>query len=294
VVRLSNWFHQVRGPFLILSVALVLIGVATAHHEGFHEGGHSVLLLLGVVLAHISVNLFNELSDCRTRIDEHTVRTPFSGGSGLLQAGRTSPRAVKAAAYGTLLTSGGIGLYFCFVRGWILLALIIPGAMAIRFYTSHLARWLVGDFAAGLTLGTCVVLGVHCVLTGHLSAQSVIISIPPGILTALLLFLNEFPDAEADQKGGRHHLVIHFGKKKSAVIYAGGLTVVYSIILVAPFVFDIPYTLLAALATLPLAVKAAAVVLKHPDDTARLIPALGLNVLVVILTDLLLAVGLFV
>ena len=292
--RVRKWFHQIRGPFLILSVVLVLIGVAAAFHEGFRNWGHGLLLMVGVVLAHVSVNLFNELSDYRTKIDEMTVRTPFSGGSGLLQGGKTSPRAVKIAAYGALIGAAGIGFYFCVVVGWFILVFMITGGLAARFYTSYLARWLLGEFVAGLTLGIFVVLGGYYVLTGTVNGAIVVISVPPGILTALLLLLNEFPDAEADKKGGRHHLVIHFGKKRSAVIYAVGLTVVYSIVLAAPFFCSVPYTVLVALATLPLAIKTAAVVLKHPDDTARLIPALGLNVLVVILTDLLLAVGFFV
>jgi membrane-bound ClpP family serine protease len=42
------------------------------------------MLIVGVVLSHISVNLFNEYSDFQTKIDFHTNRTPFSGGSGTL------------------------------------------------------------------------------------------------------------------------------------------------------------------------------------------------------------------
>jgi hypothetical protein len=48
------------------------------------------------------------------------------------------------------------------------------------------------------------------------------------------------------------------------------------------------------LLTLPLAVKAGMDVFRYFNETEKLIPALGLNTGVVILTDLLLAVGLFV
>ena len=291
---IQTWFSQIRGPFLILSVVLVLIGIAAAHHDGFHNQLHSILLFAGVVFAHVSVNLFNELSDYRTKIDTWTIRTPFSGGSGLLQEGRTSPLAVRIAAYGTLITAAAVGFYFCTVRGWPVLALMIVGGLTIRFYTSHLARWLLGEAAAGLALGTGVVLGAYYVLAGELTPGIIVISIPPGILTALLLFLNEFPDAEADRRGGRHHLVIRFGKRKSARIYAAGLAAVYVIIFIAPLFFDIPITVLLGGATLPLAVKAVRIVFKHSSDTSQLIPALGMNVGVVILTDLSLAVGFFI
>lgn len=292
--RVRLWLLQIRGPFLILSVMLVLIGIAAAHAAGNHHFIHSSLLLLGVVLAHVSVNLFNELSDFQTGIDAHTRRTPFSGGSGLLQAGKTTDGDVRIVAYGSMLIATGIGVYFCIVVGWVVLPLMLMGGLAIRFYTSHLARWLLGEFMAGLSLGSFVVIGSYYVLTGMISMEIVLLSIPPGLLTTLLLFLNEFPDAEADRKGGRHHLIIHLGKRISARWYAAGLFLVYSSIIIIPFLTALSFFITLGLLTLPLAVKAGMDVFRYFDETEKLIPALGLNVGVVILTDLLLSIGLFV
>ena len=287
------WFQQTRGPFLILSVVLVLVGAAAAHSEGFDHLGYTALLLIGVVLSHVSVNLFNELSDFKTEIDLFTFRTPFSGGSGMMQSGKTSPGVVKMAAYGTMAAAGAIGLYFILVSGWLILLFIVAGAIAIRFYTSHLAKWLVGELTAGLTLGTFVVLGSYYVIAGHLSREIVLLSVPPGILTGLLLLLNEFPDEEADKRGGRNHLVIYFGKKISAKLYTFGLAAVYLIILIIPFISDTTFMILVALLTIPVAVRSSVLVLRNYGDNTRLVPALGMNVGVVILTDLLLALGLF-
>lgn len=291
--RLGVWFQQIRGPFLILAVVLTLIGIATAHWHGFGNGWHSLLLVVGVVLAHMAVNLFNEIADFKSKIDENTMRTPFSGGSGMLQSGRTTVVQVTWAAYLALLAAGSIGLYFCLVSGWFILFFMICGALAVRFYTSHLAKWLIGELVSGLTLGSFVVIGAHYALTGFMTLDIIYISLVPGILTALLLFLNEFPDAEADRQGGRRHLVIFFGTKKSAVIYAGTVFLLFSLIAAGPFVENIPFTVLIALASLPLGVLAVVQVFKHHDDAARLVPAQGLNVALVILTDLLLAVAYF-
>jgi 1,4-dihydroxy-2-naphthoate octaprenyltransferase len=291
--QLGVWLQQVRAPFLLLAVALSLVGVATAYWHGFRHFGHSLLLVLGVVLAHASVNLFNELSDHRTRIDEHTQRTPFSGGSGMLQAGKTTPPQVARAAYGTMLAAGAIGLYFALTSGWPILVLMAAGAIAIRFYTSHLSRWLVGELASGLTLGCFVVIGVHYALSSYMTSDILYVSLVPGILTALLLFLNEFPDAGADLQGGRRHLVIFFGKKRSAFLYSGTVLLVFVLIAAGPFLLNIPYTILIALATLPLGAAAAILALKHHEDPARMMRAQGLNVALVILTDLLLALAYF-
>jgi len=291
--QLGVWFRQVRAPFLLLSVALALVGIATAYWHGFRHFGHSLLLVLGVVLAHASVNLFNELSDHRTHIDEHTEPTPFSGGSGMLQAGKTTPRQVAMAAYATLLGAGAIGLYFALASGWPILVLMAAGAVAIRFYTSHLSRWLVGELTSGLTLGCFVVIGGHYALSSYMTSDILYISLVPGILTALLLFLNEFPDAEADRRGGRRHLVIYFGRGKSAVIYAAAVLLLFALIAAGPFLLNIPYSVLIALATLPVGAAAAFLALKHHDDPTRMVRAQGLNVALVIGTDLLLALAYF-
>jgi 1,4-dihydroxy-2-naphthoate polyprenyltransferase len=287
------WMRQVRAPFLVLAAALTLLGVASARWHGFVHVGHSLLLGIGVVLAHAAVNLFNELSDHETGIDENTARTPFSGGSGMLQAGETTPRQVRRAAYGALLAAGAIGLYFFLISGWPILALMACGALAIRFYTSHLARWGIGELVSGLTLGSFVVIGSHYALASFMTADILYISLIPGLLTALLLFLNEFPDAEADRRGGRRHLVILLGRKKSAAVYFAIVILVFVLIAAGPFILNIPYTVWVALAALPVGVTASILAWKHHDDPPRLVPAQGLNVALVVGTDLLLALAYF-
>ncbi len=291
--KLVVWLRQVRAPFLLLAVVLTLLGVATARWHGSSHAAHSLLLGLGVVLAHASVNLFNELSDFRTGIDRHTPRTPFSGGSGMLPAGHTTPRQVARAAYGTLLASGAVGGYFFLASGWPILAFMACGALAIRFYTSHLARWGIGELVSGLTLGSLVVVGCHYALTSFITPDVLYVSIPPGILTALLLFLNEFPDAEADRRGGRRHLVILLGTRGASRLYAASVLAVFALIALGPFILNIPWAALIALAAAPLGAVAALLALRHHADPPRLVRAQALNVALVLLTDLLLAAGYF-
>jgi len=292
--RLKVWAEQIRAPFLALSVLLVLVGTAAAFFDGVVHWPHAALCMLGTILAHAAVNLFNELSDHRTGIDAQTRRTPFSGGSGSLQAGRTAPGAVLAAAVGTLLGALAIGLYLAWVSGWELLIFVACGGVAAVFYTSHLARWAVGELAAGLCLGSFVVLGTYWVLTGGLTLPVIVLSIPPGLLTAQLLFLNEFPDAEADKAGGRRHWVILFGKRRAAVLYTSLMVATYGVIVGGAISGLLPLWTLLGLLTLPLAAKASITALRHHDDFEKMLPALGANVQTVLATDLLLAVGLFV
>ncbi len=291
---IKTWLYQIRAPFLILSVALVFIGAGASHYFGAINWNYVVLLCLGVVLSHISVNLFNEYYDHKTGIDSLTSRTPFSGGSGMLQQGRTSPKSVITVAYITLIFAGGIGFYFFLERGWPVLVFMTIGALSIRFYTTHLTKWFIGEASAGICLGICVVTGSFFVLTGKINVEILFVAVPPAILTSLLLLLNEFPDIEADRKGGRHNVVIYFGTRKVSIFYVCSLAVVYLFFISTPFVIRAPYTVLAPILTIPLAIKNSKMVLTRGVDRENILPILGTNVVIVILADILLATGYFI
>jgi 1,4-dihydroxy-2-naphthoate octaprenyltransferase len=301
--KIKLWLAEMRAPFLLLAVLLVAIGLAFGWK--YHPPGtdfnplYAALLLIGVVSAHISVNLFNEYSDDKTGIDQNTNRTPFSGGSGVLSSGKLSSKSVYRMALLTLTISGAIGFYFGITVHWIILALSVIGAFSIVFYTTLLAKIKLGELFAGLTLGTFVVLGSYVVMTAspgmpvtELFPKDVILmSIPPGILTALLLLINEFPDLEADKEGGRNHLVIWLGRRNAAFVYAGGMIATFGVIIGSALLNVVSPWFMLALIPLPFAFKATMGAIKYGDDTPKLIPALGMNVLTVLGTDLLIAVS---
>ena len=304
---IKAWMAQIRAHFLILAVFLVVIGLAFSVKYPPDPGTsfnwlHAVMLVIGVVLSHVSVNLFNEYSDFKTRIDFNTNRTPFSGGSGMMQTGNTRPENVKTVGIITLMISGAVGIYFAFVSHWMVFVFSVIGAFSVLFYTNFLAKYVLGELFAGLALGTLVVLGTYVAMTGmpgmpagNLFPKEVIwVSIPPGILTSLLLLINEFPDHEADKEGGRKHLVIRFGLKGASYIYTAGMFATFAIIVLVPIIGISSYWIYIALLPLPLGVKAAMTAIRHGDDFGKMVAALGSNVMTVLLTDLLLAVSVFI
>lgn len=282
---------EIRANFLVLAVILVILGGAAARYEGIFDVPLFFVTVAGVVLAHISVNLFNEYSDWKTGIDEYTERTPFSGGSENLQAGLLPPEQVRTAAWMTLFAAFLIGIWLMFQSGWPVLVLMGIGGFSAVFYTDYLAKWLIGELMSGLSLGSLVVIGAYFVQTGSISSTILWASIPPGILTALLLFLNEFPDAEADRKGGRRHMVIAFGYRRAGVVYAVSVAGMYAVLGAGVFLGELPMPVLAGLLTVPLGCAAAYRALRYYDNIPKLLPALGMNVLLVLATDFLMAVG---
>ena len=288
---LKAWLLLPRFHFIPLTAILVSLGTAIAAYEGFFDLGYFALAMIGSILVHITVNVINDYYDYVNGIDLHTPKTPFSGGSGVLTRDLLKPRQAFWVATVSLLMAMVIGIYFVFERGWLLFPLLFVAGFSAYFYNACLSKWLVGELFAGLNFGPVMVLGSYYVQTGRYSWEALFASLAPGVLTANLLFLNEFPDREADERGGRRHLVIALGREGARFLYVGLIIVAYLLIVIGVVTGMMPWVTLIGLGTVVFAWKAAKGALKDYNDVNRLVPALGANVMTILGTQALLAVG---
>ncbi|MDH7561737.1 MAG: prenyltransferase, partial [bacterium] len=110
---LKSLLGLMRVPFLILTPACVFVGVGTAYWQTHEINWLDILLvLIGALSAHISVNAFNEYFDFKSGLDTKTSRTPFSGGSGTLPTHPEMERASFLLSWTTLAITTAIGIYF--------------------------------------------------------------------------------------------------------------------------------------------------------------------------------------
>jgi len=247
--------------------------------------------MVGALLTHASVNAFNNYFDYRSKIDAKTPKTPFSGGVDILVKGMMKPSEALTVCLFTLICAALIGVYFLVRLFNVLLPLIVYGAIIIVFYTPVLSRVpALSEIVAGSGFGL-MGLGVYVTQAGLIDAAGIAILIPITILVALLLFLNEFPDAEVDRVGGRRHIVILLGKKGSAWLYVAGEAATYASIVLAVAVGAAPFPVLVSLLSLPIAYKAGRLTLRNYNRTRDLVPALGSNVLFILSTITLMAFG---
>jgi 1,4-dihydroxy-2-naphthoate octaprenyltransferase len=292
---MKKWLLVIRAPFLFLALVLAFLGACIAWYESRQFGGpftigYAVLAGVGILLAHISVNVLNEYFDYRSGVDFKTQRTPFSGGSGALPSGQVTPNQALWLGVGSLVAIVPIGIYFTIVRGWILLPLLVVAAACIVLYTPLILKVGWPEWAPGVGLGVLPILGAYFVHTGAYTAPAVIASIPPGILVHNLLLLNEFPDVEADSTANRKTLPIIIGRGKASIVYSALTVIVYLWIIGGVATRQMPVFSLLGLLTIPWAFKAIRGSLKY-DDMSKLGPAMASNVLVVLITQLLMGIG---
>jgi len=289
-------FGPMRLPFLILTPACVALGAATAAWSGSPINlFHLCLALIGAVCAHISVNVLNEYDDFKSGLDFNTRRTPFSGGSGTLPASPEHAPVVLTTGLVALGITALIGVYFVYVRGPWLLPLGLLGVITIVVYTRWLTRSpLLCLLAPGLGFGPLMVMGTHFALAGSYSWTAFVASMVPFFLVGDLLLLNQFPDVEPDREIGRCHIPIVIGRKSSANVYSAFLAGAYLSIILGYFGGVLPRISLIALVSMVLAITTVKGVMRYADDIPKLIPYMGRNVAVIIVTPVLLAISLFV
>ncbi len=285
-----------RLPFLVLTPACVVLGLSTAlWTNGQVNWGHFVLVLIGAAAAHISVNIFNEYFDFKSGLDSNASRTPFSGGSGRLPENPEMVGSVLLMAWIFLGIIAAIGLYFSFVIGLGIIPLGILGILIIYFYTEWITRYpLFCLIAPGLGFGPLMVMGTNFVLTGGYSWTAFTVSLVPFFLVSNLLLLNQFPDVEADQSVGRKHYPVQIGKIKSSRIYLAFLFLPFLVIGTGVLIGLLPLSSLIGFLSILFAVPITKGVLSHAEDTEKLIPTLGQNVIINLVTPVLVAVGLFI
>ena len=293
--KLGGLLGPMRLPFLVLNPACVALGAATAYYSGYPINlVHLAIVFIGAISAHICVNALNEYDDFKSGLDFKTVRTPFSGGSGTLPENPHMARSAYITGLMSLLIAVSIGVYFLWVVGIGLLPLGLMGIFLLVAYT----RWLTKNpvlclIAPGLGFGPCMVMGTHFVLTGSYSMIALVASIVPFCLVSNLLLLNQFPDIEADKTIGRKHLPIVIGSRTSVYVYAVLLVCAYAAVVVGFLTGLYPWHALITLVTLLLAVPAIRGASLYAENIPKLMPFMGMNVVINIATPFLLAVGLY-
>ena len=296
MTKLILWFKETRPQFLFLSVVLTFFGTAVAWYYGSFNLGYALLAGFGLVLTHGSANAINDYFDYKSGIDLNVKRTPSAGGLGLVPEGKLPLKHALWVGVVTSLAALIIGIFFVIVSGRQLIPLLVAAALCLVLYTPVILKTRWPEWSPGLGLGILPILGFYFVQTGQYDWVVLIASIPSGILVHNLLLLNEFPDVEADRKGGRKTTPVVFGMEAAGKFFRIATISVYIWIVGCVLATVIsgsvvmPVYCLIVLLTLPLAIKAMQGS-KEYKDMSKLVPALRSNVMFILLTQLLLGLG---
>jgi 1,4-dihydroxy-2-naphthoate octaprenyltransferase len=295
--QLSIWLKATRPKFFTATLVPILLGSVIAWHgSGEFNWVYFLLALLGGVFIHAGLDLANDYFDHTSGVDEiNPYHNPFSGGSRAIQDGLLSPTQVLWGSIICFSIGAGIGLFLDFtLPGHTLLIIGLVGVFLAFFYSAtpiRIGYTSLGEIACGLGFGPVMVLGSYYVQTGRLAWQPLWASLPVGILIALVLYINEFPDYQADKQANKKTLVVILGKKKAIRLYPVLLLLSYLIIVLGVVGRILPPHVLISFLTIPFAFRAIKVARENFDKIFELLPANAATIAIHLSLGLLLSGG---
>ena len=280
-----------RIPFLQATIIPVVLGGVIAWQSSAGTLFHwdlFLLTILGASLIHIATNMLNDYFDYKSGNDlmvKH--QNPFAGGGRILTAGLISPSKHLTVSLSSLVIGCMIGFYLVFAQGLpMLFWLGLVGVISAYFYVGpplKLAYRGVGEIIVGLNFGPIMTLGSYYVQTGSWSVAALtepfLASLPIGLLIAAVLWINEFPDVDADRAVGKKTLVLRLGYLRSVSVFiimlaaSYFLVISYSLLRVFDSLQITSYTTLIVLLSLPIGIKAVRVLRASYQDPHAIIPA---------------------
>ncbi|MEJ2671314.1 MAG: prenyltransferase [Deltaproteobacteria bacterium] len=281
-MRFSVYLRALRLPFLTGSLFPVVAATALAYlHEHTWHFLWFGLTALGVAGLHLGGNLINDYYDSFGSDPINLNVTPFSGGSRVIQDQQMSPNAVKTMAYLLFALGVACGLVLIYLdRPWV--AVIGTLGLAAAFFYSASPVQLMslgqGEFLIFLAFGPLLSWGAYYVQTGRLALVGAAVSLPLAFLITAIIWINEFPDLDADMAVAKRHLVVRLGLTYSRWVYAGLMLAPFLSLFVLIELFHLPDLIVAGLATLPLAWQAVRLVFRAPPTDPEFVGAQALTI----------------
>lgn len=240
VVADSNNHLTVRGfvqlsrlPFLIPGLAALITGVVLAVSDGATPALPLVTLsLVGVAFIMLTTYYFNEFFDYEgDRINKTFTR--FSGGGRALIDAKVPRKIARIAGWASvavLVVIAAVYMIFYLADYPLLLPLGLFGAFCGMFYTHPPFKWSyqgIGEIVIGGCYGVLALFSGYYLTSGTANLDMLVVGIPASLTVFGLILVNELPDLDADRTIDKKTLVVRFGLKGGAVIYASAMVLAY-------------------------------------------------------------------
>ena len=279
IERREIWWKAFRFHFTSASfMPGILGGMIAWTTDGKFLPGYFLLVILGLLLNHMALNMTDDYYDFRHLVDVFATdgKNPYTGGSGLLSSGLIQPQKMKNVFITFYIIAIGIGVFLGMMRGAFIFLLLVIGFFCAYFYTAPPIRFGyrgLGEMAQLLCFGPGIGIGAYYVQAQRISWEAFWGTLPFGIMLFSMITINEIPDYDEDQKGGKLNLVARFGREAGVWLFILSLLSAYGAIVLGVVLGRIPVLGLISLVTLPIAYKTISILRAFYQEPIKMAPA---------------------
>jgi 1,4-dihydroxy-2-naphthoate octaprenyltransferase len=284
--RLSPFWLFLRAtrlPFLSATIIPIGLGICVAALHGHWHWGLAILTLIAGAFVHLGLNVANDVFDTESGADPaNTTPTQFSGGSRVIHYGLLTKRQMQRMSAAFYAAGLGVGIYLALASSfWPVLVLGIIGAAVSYFYTAPPLQLVYrgwGELGVFLGFGPIMTLGAYYVQAKSFGWEALYVSIPVGILVALILYVNEVPDRRGDASAGKRTLPVRWPKEWVIRAYALSAVVAFGLIFFGVVTSLLPVPTIIALVAFPLMSPVAHGLRRFYDSPYELMPRMARNI----------------
>ena len=293
---MNVYLKALRAPFLVGSLIPVIIGSAFAFSEKSFSISFFLITALGVAALHLGANLLNDYCDARGSDSINVRLTPFSGGSRVIQNREIAPWTILLMSSFFFAFGLAVGIWLVYLGRPFVIAIGLFGFVAGWAYSAPPLQLMSrgwGEVLIFFAFGPFITLGTYYVMSGSLSWQAFALGFPQGFFIVGVIWINQFPDYQADREAGKKNLVVRWGPDICRYLYCVIMLLAFVVVIFLISIVGFSYLIMLSFVALPLAAKAMKILWKEYLSHKEVIPAQALTIQTLIVHGMFLSVGIF-
>jgi 1,4-dihydroxy-2-naphthoate octaprenyltransferase len=288
----------VRLPFVTASALPVILSVLwTAFTIGTFNLLNAVICVFGVIIVHIGANTINDYYDWNFSDGVNRYAGQFNGGSRHVFEGTISRKFYLYVALCCFAILIAIAIYFMLNDCFNVLYFSLAGLLLGYLYSSPPFRFHsrgLGEILILLAFGPVLCAGVCYVMSGSVALSYFLIGIPSGLATAAILWINQFPDYEADKAAGKRNLTVRIGLEKSVYIYVCMIGLVFLSVLLLILLRLFPLWTAFIVLLIPGCLRTQRLLFSHYASPDKLVPAQAFTIQFQMISTVILIAGILI
>ena len=260
---LRFWWNNARPMSLPMSVLPSLVAIALASHAPDFSVVMSLLAVVGVVCAHLCINLADDYFDYKKKSIEareaiaHRGMRARMGKYPYLTSGEATPGDLLFVTLIFAVAGLLIGVAIFSVRGVAILYIALATAVLGFSYSGGLLRLSyrgLSGVTMGIMFGPIMMSGVYYSAAGSFSLATMLVSVSTGLLMVNIAFVHDIMDYEPDKEVGKITLAVLLGSRFAMKAFLGAVLLsIYGVIIAGVLVGSLPLSFLVVLITTPMA-----------------------------------------
>ena len=211
---IGRWLIATRVAVLVMTLLSVCIAGIFAYQHGAFDTFRFFLVVVGLLSAHATNNILNDLSDHLRGVDkDNAFRTQY--GMQPIEEGMLSPQQARLWAFLTVLPMLGTAAWLVYTVGSVLIPFVIAGLVLVFAYNWPLKHYGLGEPTVILVWGPLMVGGGYVSITGVWAWDVIWASIPYAIGPTVVLFGKHIDKIPWDQERGVRTLPVLLGHQKA-------------------------------------------------------------------------------